>query len=155
MFDLSKGPYALKAQSVSAFLSSLEETLPAHMEITLKQVTLKKGGKTPAIQVRDGLWRGASLVILDTNKQLALGGIYYKVPTFAAKAIVFIGMCAAFSLIFTILASAMLGQFAPVGMGGGVVGAMISGNIDNMIAKRLRDSPWSSELKDAIETVNA
>jgi hypothetical protein len=53
MFDLSKGPYALKAQSVSAFLSSLEATLPAHMEITLKQVTLKKGGKTPAIQVRD------------------------------------------------------------------------------------------------------
>jgi hypothetical protein len=63
------------------------------------------------------LWRGASLVILDVKQQVALGGIDYKVPTFAAEVTVFIGTCAAFSLIFTIFASAMLGQFAPVGMG--------------------------------------
>jgi hypothetical protein len=154
MIDLSKGPYALKMQSASVFLSALQAALPNQMEVTLKQVRLKKGGKTPALQVRDGLWRGATLVILDTNQQLALGGIQYRVPTFAAKAIVFLAVCASFSLIFTIFASIVLGQLAPVGMFGGLAGALISGTVENMIAKRLRDSSWSAELKNAIETVN-
>lgn len=62
-----QGPYALKGRSVSALLASLKTTLPPHMKVTVKEVTLKKDGKTPSIQIRDGLWRGASLIILDTG----------------------------------------------------------------------------------------
>jgi hypothetical protein len=153
--DLSKGPYTLGVHSVSDLVAALKAALPPHMELKLTEVRLRKGGKTPAIQVRDGLWRSALLTILNTNQQLALGGILYKVPTFAAKAMVFIGMCVAFSIAFTIFASIVFGQFAPVGMGGGVVGAIISGNIERMIAKNLRDSSWAVELKQAIEKVNA
>ena len=155
MLDLSKGPYALKARSVPDLLVSLKTILPPHMTMAVKQVALKKGGKTPSIQIQDGLWRGASLIILGTNQQLKLGAIIYKVPTFAAKAIVLIGTCAAFSVIFTLFASAMLGRFALVGMGGGFVGAIVSLNVENMIARKLRDSPWSAELNRAIEEANA
>ena len=153
--DLSKGPYTFSVQSITDLVASLKAALPPQMELKLSEVRLRKGGKTPAIQVRDGLWRGAVLTILNTNQQLALGGILYRVPTFAAKAMVFIGMCVAFSVVFTIFASMVFGQFAPVGMGGGVVGAMVSGNIENMIAKNLRDSSWAVELNQAIEKVSS
>jgi hypothetical protein len=143
--DLSKGPYTFSVQSITDLVASLKAALPPQMELKLSEVRLRKGGKTPAIKVRDGLWRGAVLTILNTNQQLALGGILYRVPTFAAKAMVFIGMCVAFSVVFTIFAS----------MGGGVVGAMVSGNIENMIAKNLRDSSWAVELNQAIEKVSS
>jgi hypothetical protein len=154
MFDLSKEPYAIQEQSVSAIVSRLKATLPPSFEVTLKEVKLKKGGKTPAIQISDGLWRGALLIIQDTNQQLTLTNIIYKIPTFAAQAIVLIGTCLALSVIFTLVASVIAGQFVPVGALGGFIGVMLSENFQGMIARNVRDSSWAVELNQAIEGVN-
>jgi ankyrin repeat protein len=150
------GPYMLQQKSASAFVASLKASLPPRFE-----VRLKTRAKSPIVQVRDGLWRGASLVLSNANGQVALTGILYGIPSFPAWAIVIVGTWAALSIIITIAFSAILLLPLIVAQGkfqvwlffvpSALLTALVSGGVENWIAKRLRRSSWPVELKKAIE----
>ena len=143
--DLSKGPYVFGERSLSSVFGFLRKALPSRMEINLEE-----SKKSSSIQIQEGLWRRASLRFELKDQQLALVRLSYRI-TIAGSVITFFGTCIGLSIIFTLIASAMKGEFTPFASFGGLAGALFSSSVDNIIANSVRRSSWSADIRKAIE----
>jgi len=125
----------------------LIENFPPHIEVELKE------GKTTEIRIREGLWRGAALRAWNGNEKQTLSALLsYRVPTFAAKVVIFVISAALISLVFTVVISIAIGEFTPVGAIGGLLGIGMYGNIETLFLWRIRRA-WSAMLESIITAV--
>jgi hypothetical protein len=149
MIDLSKGPFVFQEKSLEALCDRLRAEIPGHPEVTFKDK------KPPEIRVRCGLWRGASLVIDDSDQQMKLTWIGYLIPSFMAKVMIFIVSVVVFSIIMMIVLAIVVGEFVPGVFGiGGVAGVAMYSLVERVFIASIRSS-WSPELHQAIEKLKA
>jgi hypothetical protein len=146
MIDLPGGRFVFPDKSLAAIGARLKAELPSHVEVNVKNE------KPPNIRLRDGLWRGASLIIDDTGQQMKLAGIIYHIPSVLADVIIFTASVVIFSILVMIICTAFIGEFVPVlfGVGGaaGFGGYMI---VKSIFLAMMRNS-WSAEVHQAIGT---
>ncbi len=148
MIDLSKGALVLREPSITGVSTRLKEELPSSVEITIEDT------RPPEIRVRDGLWRGASLIIDDTGKELKLVGILHRIPSFIAKGIIFVTSVAIFSIIIMTVVGVVSGKFMPVAFGiGGAAGFAMYTIIERIFVSNIR-GVWAPGLHQAIEKIN-
>jgi hypothetical protein len=148
MIDLSRGGLVLRGASITDVFTRLKEELPSSVEITIEDA------RSPEIRVRDGLWRGASLIIDDTGKELKLVSIIHRIPSFIAKGIILIASVVLFSIIVMTVVGAVSGKLIPGVFGiGGVAGFAMFTIIERIFVSNIRGA-WAPELHQAIEKIN-
>lgn len=149
MIDLSKGAILFQQKATDELRDQLAKELPGHVEVIVKD------SKPPQIRIRDGLWRGVSLLIDNSAQQLQLVGYMFRIPSFLAMVIIFVLSVAIFSIILTVVVSAVVGEFMPIMGGiGGLAGVAMYSIVEKIIVANVRRS-WSPELKQVIEKLKA
>lgn len=147
--DLAQGKFVFIEDSLEAIGNRLKGELPNHVEVTIRDK------KPPDILVRDGLWRGATLMIDDSDQQMKLAAITYRIPSVMAKAMTAIISVAAFSIIMMFLLAALVGHFVAGVFGiGGVAGFAMYVVVEKLFIANLRRS-WAPELHRAIARLRA
>jgi len=141
---LQRAPYQFPQLSVAAVSDALRRSLPQHFE-----VRLTKHRKFPAITVSDGMWRGALLVMSDSDP-IKLNRILYVVPSFLAKLLLFAGICLGLSIFLTLIVSIIVGEFSHAVSFGGVLGILVLNWVQGIMSKNLQASPWATALERAI-----
>ena len=149
MIDLSKDPFVFKKQTTAEICDQLAQELPSNSEVTVKD------GKLPKIRIRNGLWRGTSLLIDNSSQHIRLVGISYEIPSFIATVIIYIASIVLFSIVLTVVLSVVIGKFVLVGgMLGIIPGVFLSLTIERIVIAKIKRS-WEVELHQTIEKLKA
>jgi len=149
MIDFSKGPIALRKGTIDDIRGMLATELPPNVQVTVKN------GKPPQIRIRDGLWRGMSLFIAGGDGDPKLSGYLFRIPSFLAMVIIFVGSVAIFSIILMVVVSAVVGEFVPMLGGiGGLAGMAMYGIVEKVILKNVKGA-WLPEIEQVIEKLKA
>ena len=149
MIDLSNGPVPLMYDSLSEISEQLNQDLPDGVSASVKE------GNNPQIKLRQGLWRGVTLMFEKNSDQISLTGYRFMIPDFFSVVILFVISVIIFSLIITIIVSAISGEFVPaVGGVGGIAGIAMYSIIQNIVLANVKRS-WSPELSPFIEKLKS
>jgi hypothetical protein len=143
----SKVLFTFPKKSAHEIQGLLREKLPSHTAVTVSD------GKCTEIRIQDGLWRGAVLEITSDAEQSQVTRISYYIPSFLAKVIIFVTSVAAFSIIMSMVLTAVIGEFVPVFAGiGGMAGFAMYTIVKIIFIATIKNS-WSVEVHQAIDTL--
>jgi pilus assembly protein TadC len=143
MYDLRKDIVIFKSNENIEICNQLKDGFQ-NAEVDLKE------GKQTKITIKEGLWRGFEFVMADENQKKRVMSYNFFIPSFLATVIIFLVSVAAASIITSIIATIVFGEFFSTLMVGGIMGFALFSIVQKIFISNIKEN-WSPIVESALE----